>query len=149
MNDTVNQYADRYRAWGLDGGPATGAEVRELERAAGVRLPDSYKAYLLIAGRRPPGAWVGSDCALGQLAPLRAGADALLRENGRPPLPAGAFVFLMHQGYQFFYFATDDDAAAPDDPPVWYYLEAEPAAVRSFERFSEMVAAVAAESARG
>ncbi len=67
-------------------------------------LPASYKAYLLMAGRRPPRGWLGTDCTVGELADVRVWAEEVLRENGQPPLPAQAFVFMMHQGYQFYYF---------------------------------------------
>ena len=66
---------------------------------------------------------------------MREWADEMLAENGRPfELPPGAFVFLMHQGYQFMYFVCD---GATDDPPVYYYLEGQPAVERKAERFSD------------
>ena len=145
MNDTIAEYVSRFRSLGLDGGAATDGEVAELERSAGV-LPASYKAYLLIAGREPPRAWVGSDCTIRHLPGLREGAEELLRENGQPPLPARAFVFLMHQGYQFFYFEAD---GKDEDPPVLHYLEGQPNVVRRFERFSELVAVCAADGEAG
>lgn len=145
MNDSVAEYVSRFRSLGLDGRAATDGEIGELERSAGA-LPASYKAYLLVAGRQPPSAWVGSDCALRHLPGLRKGAEELLRENGQPPLPASAFVFLMHQGYQFFYFETD---GRNDDPPVFYYLEGQPKVVRRFEHFSELVSVCVADSEAG
>jgi hypothetical protein len=145
MKDTVAEYVSRFRSLGLDGGAATDGEIAEFERSAGA-LPVAYKAYLLIAGREPPSAWVGSDCTLRHLPSLREGAEELLRDNGQPPLPARAFVFLMHQGYQFFYFEAD---GKNDDPPVFYYLEGEPKVVRRFERFSELVSVCAAGSEAG
>lgn len=145
MSDTVAEYVSRFRGLGLDSGAATVDEVAELERSAGL-LPASYKAYLLVAGREPPSAWVGSDCTLRHLPGLREGAEELLRENGQPALPARAFVFLMHQGYQFFYFDADGEN---DDPPVFYYFEGERAVVRRFERFSELVATCAADDEDG
>ena len=143
MNDAVHDFVDRFRALGLRGGPATEPEIDYLEQSSHLRLPASYKAYLLIAGREPPDAWVGSNCLLRDLPGLREAAEQLLRDNGQPPLPEDAFVFIMHQGYQFFYFIAD---GKQDDPPVFYYLEGEPAVVRRFERFSELVSVVAADS---
>lgn len=67
---------------------------------------------------------------------LREIAEQLLQENNQPPLPAQAFVFLMHQGYQFLYFVAD---GKNDDPPVYGYLEGEQGIVKKFEHFSEMV----------
>lgn len=47
-------------------------------------------------------------------------AQELLEEDHFPiPLPPDAFVFFMHQGYQFSFFRESDG----DDPPVYYYLE--------------------------
>jgi hypothetical protein len=52
----------------------------------------------------------------------------------------------MHRGYQFFYFDAD---GKNDDPPVFYYLEGEPAVVRRFERFSELVSVCAVDDEAG
>jgi hypothetical protein len=67
----------------------------------------------------------------------------LLHENGQPPLPEGAIVFLMHQGYQFFYL---DCGSGGDDPPVFHYHEGEPGVVRRFERFSDLMLVCAMDS---
>jgi hypothetical protein len=64
----------------------------------------------------------------------------LLLENHQPPLPNKAFVFFMHQGYQFMYFIADSSS---DDPPVFYYLEGEPTTVQHYERLSDLMAVVA------
>jgi hypothetical protein len=141
VNEIVHQYLAQYRKVGLQGGPATEFEISQLEQVAGL-LPASYKAYLLIAGRKPPSFWIGSDCTLHHLQDLRDAADNLLHEDGQPPLPENAFVFLMHQGYQFFYFGRDP---ADDDPPVFYYLEGAPRIVKRFERFSELMIKCATE----
>ena len=63
---------------------------------------------------------------------IKEGAEELLEDDdtwlieergaeGNPfELPDDAFIFLMHQGYQFMYFHTAD---RNEDPPVYYYLE--------------------------
>jgi hypothetical protein len=48
-------------------------------------------------------------------------------------LPANAFVFFMHQGYQFMYILCD---GASEDPPVYHYLEYESAAKVVYQRFT-------------
>ncbi len=135
-NDAVDRFVDQFRAIGIDGEPASAREIEQLEELMHLSLPASYKAYLRIAGRESTSCLLGSNCALRHLPELRAAADALLGENGLQPLSANAFVFLMHQGYQFFFFEADGYS---DDPPVFYYLECEPAIVRRFERFSDFV----------
>jgi hypothetical protein len=143
MSDAVQEYVDPFRAAGLDGKGASESQIERLEEKSGP-LPASYKAYLLIAGRRPPRGWVGTDCTIGILADVRRWAEEVLRENGQPPLPGRAFVFMMHQGYQFYYFEADGRS---DDPPVFYYMEGE-AVVRKFDRLSEMVVACAERGRR-
>jgi hypothetical protein len=102
-------------------------------------LPESYRAYLLLAGEYPPTSLVGSDCHGDRLFELRAGAETLLHECGDPfQLPKQAVVFWMHQGYQFAYFECDGKSA---DPAVWYYYENKPAPTLWYPRFSEWVAA--------
>ena len=133
----VQGYVERFLSLGLDGGACSADEVERLDRAAAHRLPAAYKAYLLIAGAEPPAAWVGSDCTVRHLPGLKEAADELLKSDGQPPLSQQAFVFFMHQGYQFFYFIADGTS---DDPPVFYYLEREPGVVKKFDRFSRMVA---------
>ena len=143
MRDELREYLERFRSLGLKGSPCSADEVERLQNESGVKLPAAYKAYLLIAGQAPPSAWVGSDCACRHLPSLRTAAERILRESGRPPLPTEAFVFLMHQGYQFFYFVADGRS---DDPAIFYYLEGEPTVVRKFDRFSDLVAVVASDA---
>lgn len=136
MGDAVAAFLDRYRLLGLDGSPCSDNDIALMEREANVALPAAYKAYLLVAGQNPPSAWVGSDCTINYLPKLAAWAEGLLAECNQPALPEQAFVFLMHQGYQFFYFISDGSS---DDPPVFYYHEGEPETVKRFERFSDLV----------
>jgi len=143
MGDAVREYLQRFQTLGLRGSPCSASEVERLQNDSGLPLPAAYKAYLLIAGQAPPSSWFGSDCAVRHLPSLRAAAERILRESGRPPLPNEAFVFLMHQGYQFFHFVADGRS---DDPEIFYYLEGEPAVVRRFDRFSDLVAVVAIEA---
>ena len=142
MSDAVTEFVGRYRSLGITGSPLTPGQVAALEQHLGLPLPAAYRAYLLVAGAYPPPKLVGSDCHGQYLYKLRGWADELLRESGRPfELPADAVVFLMHQGYQFFYFRAD---GCDDDPPVFYFIEGMGAPFtpeRRFERFSSWVAA--------
>lgn len=115
--------------------------IARLEEHLGLPIPPAYRAYLAIAGASPPPKVIGSDCHDHSLFKLRDWAVELLRESGDPfRLPDDAIVFLMHQGYQFFYFHADGRS---DDPPVYYYLEYQPTAERRHECFSDWVAAIA------
>ncbi len=140
MSDAVTDFLERYRALGLDGSPCSAGEVVQVEKSTGGVLPAAYKAYLLVAGREPPTAWVGSECTIRDLPRLFGWADHLLSKNHQPPLPKHAFVFVMHQGYQFKYFIADGSS---DDPPVYYYLGGEPKTVQQFERLSDLLTVVA------
>jgi hypothetical protein len=148
MHSAVQIYLDRFRGMGLNGEGCTAAEVEKVGSSDTPPLPAAYKAYLFIAGHKPPSAWVGTDCTLRHLPFLARWAEELLRENGQPALPAGAFVFSMHQGYQFFYFVRDGQ---DDDPPVFYYLEGQGGPVSRFRCFSDLIAALASNgySAQG
>lgn len=64
--------------------------------------------------------FLGTDVFLKHLErDLTRGANELLARDGKPPLPATAFVFGMHQGYQFTFFMLGEN----EDPPVEGYLE--------------------------
>lgn len=51
-------------------------------------------------------------------------------------LPLDAFVFFMHQGYQFMYFRTEVEEC---DPPVYNYIEGDTAPKRSYESFTDFL----------
>src|SRR5436190_23038579 len=128
MDDNVAAFIRRYEAMGLEGTPACPEEVAALEEELGARFPAAYKAFLFILGRDGGSDFVGSDCTIRHLPHLRGGADELLRRCGsQDTLPERAFVFLMHQGYSFFYFVADQTS---EDPPVYAYLEGDPAPVK-------------------
>jgi hypothetical protein len=116
-------FSDLYRSLGLSGSGCTEAELDTLEQEAGVHLPKAYADFLRVNGVIPDEAFKGSDCSLDTLIDLQGAAEALLVESGTEyALPHNAFVFLMHQGYQFFFFEA---AETPADPPVLYYMEGE------------------------
>lgn len=95
-------------------------EIASVERFALAPLPRQYRVFLAAAGKSAPGFFTGTDFFFGQTGALNQSAAELLRENAEPfELPAGCFVFSMHQGYVFHYFMLD----AGDDPPVFTYVE--------------------------
>jgi SMI1 / KNR4 family (SUKH-1) len=108
MDEKVAAFVRRYEAMGLRGTPASPEEIAALEQQLGVRLPAAYKAFLFILGRDGGTDFIGSDCTIRRLPKLREWAQDLLRRCGSPyMLPDTAFVFMMHQGYSFFYFVAD------------------------------------------
>ena len=73
---------------------------------------------------------------------LRKSAYSLLEENGLDVslLPKNAYVFFMHQGYQFLYFITENGV---DDPFVYYFTEGgEKKIIKSEMRLSEWLEAL-------
>lgn len=134
MDDKVTAFLRRYEAMGLEGTPASPDEVAALEHQLGMKFPGAYKAFLFILGRDGGSDFIGSDCTIRHLPNLRRGAEDLLRRCGSQyTLPAKAFVFLMHQGYSFFYFVADQTS---DDPAVYGYLESDPAPVKKSDSFT-------------
>jgi hypothetical protein len=60
----------------------------------------------------------------------------LLKEDGAPfSLPMEAFVFFMHQGYQFMFFLAD----GAEDPEVWYYHEGDGVPALRYPSFSSLL----------
>jgi hypothetical protein len=112
-------------------------EIAKLESKFGVRLPGPYKNFLSRFGRDKSASrmMVGTDYFVPVLFKLRGWAEELLQEDGNPfQLHPQDFVFLMHQGYQFYYFRAD---GADDDPPVFYYLENSKQPEQKFESISD------------
>lgn len=141
MAPSVDSFVQHYRSMGLSGKPMVSATIARLETHWGRRLPAAYHAYLLIAGDSPPRKLVGSDCHADRLFELHDWAIELLSESQNPlTLPEDAIVFLMHQGYQFFFIRAD---GTTEDPPVYYYVEDRLEFERTDERFSDWVAAIA------
>lgn len=118
--------------------PCTEEEVSSLEQQLGMPLPDAYKEFLLWMGHGAGRLMQGSDCFFEHLPELREWATELLRENHFPEsLPDDAFVFFMHQGYQFSFMKTSEG----DNPPTYYYCEGEnkTSFTRTHERYSEFL----------
>ncbi len=95
-------------------------EVILLEQQLGISLPTAYHEFLLSMGHSAGKFLQGSDCFFQHLLSLQEWAFELLNENNFPKkLPEDAFVFYMHQGYQFSFFRLSEG----DDPPTYSYCE--------------------------
>jgi len=100
--------------------PCTEQEVKALEERLNLTLPKAYQEFLLWAGHGAGHFLRGSDCFYKDTLKIQNWAEELLNENHFPKqLPKDAFVFFMHQGYQFNFFRMRDG----DDPPVYFYIE--------------------------
>lgn len=98
----------------------TQREIEDLESQVGASLPIAYKQFLLAIGHQAGAFLRGTDVFYDQIAALTDEARVLLAENGlQDALPEDAFVFYMHQGYEFGYFRISEGA----DPPVYQYVE--------------------------
>jgi len=119
--------------------PCSLQEVEELEQWVGHRLPEAYREFLSWMGHSGGGVLAGTDCFYRDMKRIQAGAKELLEENQYSgELPRDAFVFCMHQGYQFIFFHLEDG----DDPPVYYYVEENPPRTffeQIYQRFSIFV----------
>jgi len=115
------------------------AEIARAEARLGVRFPAVYRAFLRELGRDSGDLFVGSYLAgVGDLDDYREEAAELMGEASPAlALPAGAVVFLSHQGYSHAYFI----AAGGLDAPVWQYGEGEAGPVVIAAGFAEFLAA--------
>ena len=112
-------------------------ELDALERRYNVRLPNAYRQFLEVGGRGIEDFLVGSDYHFDQLTDLQNWAEELLFENQASPLPDQAFVFFMHQGYQFYFFIGES---------IFYYLEGADSYEKRFDSFEELFEVVFSES---
>lgn len=130
VNVMTNTFVDKLKQemiwWGIAAPDeivgCTPYEVDSVVAAQRVNaLPELYIEFLLAMGRKAGNFLVGADFLYPKLLELKEYAYELLYEEGATfQLPDDTFIFLVHQGYQFFYFRTRDQAA---DPRIYYYIE--------------------------
>jgi hypothetical protein len=100
----------------------TEAEIQALEDALQIQLPEAYREFLAWVGKTK--AWFLRDYAWNDnyLVRLQEDAKELLEENNFPrELPPNTYVFVMHEGYNFFFFNLNTH----DNPPLHFYMEGE------------------------
>jgi len=101
--------------------PCTKAEIELLESQLQINLPGAYKQFLAWVGKGTGSFLVGSNCFYEHLPSLKRDAEELLEENDfATALPDDAFVFFMHQGYQFAFMRLSEG----ENPAIYYYHEA-------------------------
>ena len=114
-------------------------EIIQLELDLKIELPIAYREFLRIMGKGAGKFLRGSDCFYSDLKDLQTGAVELLDENQFPQtLPKDAFVFLMHQGYQFSFFRLSEG----ENPPIYFYCEGETkeSFVKTHRQFTDFLA---------
>jgi hypothetical protein len=126
VRDAVDEAAEQLTAAGLASqGQVEGcseADIAGLEATLGVKLPAVYRRFLARMGRSAGELLVGTDFLFHDLPTLRQQAERLLEQQGaRVTLDAQAFVFAVHQGYQFLFFETDGGP----DPEVFLFVDGE------------------------
>ena len=94
-------------------------EIVDLEKQLEIYLPESYKEFLLWMGKNPDVFLLGSEVEYSSLVKIQKWANDLLEEKDLEPLSNNAFVFYMHQGYQFTYFLLNES----EDPQVYLFDE--------------------------
>lgn len=117
---------------------ATSTAITELEHYAGGPLPLAYRIFLEMMGESAGDLFRGSHALLSQKWSLRYRrfAERMLEKyKAEDALPDNAFVFLMHQGYQFLYFCLDGG----DDPPVYAITDGERKPAQISDRFTSFV----------
>lgn len=93
--------------------------LSKIEQEAQISLPEKYKAFYRLCSLSIPASLVGTDL-VNNYSDLQQGAIELLEEDGAENfLDDKDFVFMMHQGYMFWYFRADGDP----DPVVFGYYE--------------------------
>lgn len=114
-------------------------EIAQIQKESGLVLPTQYKEFLSAIGRGAGQYFRGTDMFGSVIPELNQMAVDLLVENKEPfSLPRTAFVFSMHQGYQFDYF---DTAEGNEDPPVYQYVEGGGVPVRTWKSLGEFLLA--------
>src|SRR5882672_9133994 len=78
-------------------------EISNIESFFHVNLPEIYREFLLTMGKGAGTYMEGSSVFYNEIFDLREGGLSLLNDDGLD-LPDNAFIFWMHQGYQFAFF---------------------------------------------
>lgn len=101
--------------------PCSTIQLMKIEEFVKDKLPAVYVDFLLTMGEDAGEFMPGSDCFYTFIFDLKSWAIETIEENHFKPLPENAFVFWMHQGYQFAFFQLGSD----DNPNVYYFNECE------------------------
>ncbi|MFZ6722249.1 SMI1/KNR4 family protein [Undibacterium sp. Ji49W] len=110
-------------------------EIKAIEKHFSSQLPQTYKDFLVIAGKGAGKLFRGTDIFYPRILQLQSEARNLLAELDLTNLlPTEAKVFCMHQGYEINYFLPFSA-----DPPVFQFFEGGNAVTMPWQSFSEFV----------
>lgn len=110
-------------------------DLIEIEKTKGLKFPKAYKDFYEKCEKSTPKGMVGSDL-FNNYKELNEWAVELLNEdNAENFLTEDNFVFMMHQGYMFWYFKANGN----ENTDVYFYYEGSltPKKVCSLEYFIE------------
>ncbi len=116
---TIKDIATFLKSNGEKLNPLSAYKIQDLEKRIQHPLPEVYKEFLLAMGNGAGGFMRGSFVFYPDIFLLQEGTNELILEHDLDPLPANAFVFWNHQGYQAAYFLLDES----DDPAVYVFIE--------------------------
>jgi len=132
----VNEILDSGLAVKEDIKYCSNEDITSLRAATGGVLPIVYEQYLLKIGRGAGKFMQGTDIFYPGIQGLKEEAIELLEENEEEfKLPVNAFVFSMHQGYEFLYFLL----SGGDDPEIYQYVEGEGAPKKAWDSFTDFL----------
>ena len=117
--------------------------IEHLELAWGRQLPSAYKVFLRALGEGAGAFLRGSDFTCPEIGSVNSAARELAAESNLT-LPDHAFVFFMHQGYQFIFFLLDEE----NDPQVYAFEEGDSALRPIGLSFSQWLAEAARDEIR-
>ena len=110
-------------------------KLTELENKNHILLPKVYKDFYALCSLSIPDNLIGTDLWNNSHFDLNEAAIELLQENDIENfLQRDDFVFMMHQGYMFWYFTANSDP----DPIVFGYYEGR-TKPDNFGRFSDFI----------
>jgi len=111
-------------------------KLSKIEKEFHILLPAVYKDFYNLCSFSIPGNLVGTDLVNNySYAYLKTGAVELLKDDGIDNfIESDDFIFMMHQGYMFWYFKANGDT----DPIVYGYYEGK-LKTDNFGRFSDFI----------
>lgn len=105
---TIKLLAEILRSKGNKLSPCNAGDIENIEQKLKTKLPEEYLEFLLTMGKGAGKFMLGSSVFIHELLTLKDGAQEVIDDNNLPPLPPNAFVFWMHQGYQFAFFEVTE-----------------------------------------
>ena len=108
--------------------------LQVLEKERGIILPAVYKEFYKSCALSVPKTLIGTDLVNDSLALNQWALELLTKNNIDSFLEKDDFVFMMHQGYIFWYFKANGEV----NPFVYGYKE-NGTTPDKFERFSDFI----------